>query len=134
MTTPVKYKKPRRINPVSIVIVALLALGAYATYLYLPLYLTKHEAYRVLEETSSKVAGRPAFYAEDSSARDKLRLDMQRQIKGVGVEDPNIETWIEFEGKQVHLGVVYSAWVEWPFDVVERQESVYELEHTIVTH
>ena len=59
---------------------------------------------------------------------------MQRQIKGLGIDDPNIETWIELEGKQVRLGVVYSTWVEWPFDVVERQESVYELEHTIVVH
>ena len=134
MTTPVKYNKPRRINVVSVVLVALLALAAYATYLYLPLYLTKHEAYRVLEETGSKVAGRAGFYADDGAARDELRLDMQRQIKGLGIDDPNIETWIELEGKQVRLGVVYSTWVEWPFDVVERQESVYELEHTIVVH
>ncbi|MCA9653013.1 MAG: hypothetical protein H6712_13410 [Myxococcales bacterium] len=134
MTTPVKYNKPRRINVVSVVLVALLAMAGYATYLYLPLYLTKHEAYRVLEETGSKVAGRAGFYADDGAARDELRLDMQRQIKGLGIDDPNIETWIELEGKQVRLGVVYSTWVEWPFDVVERQESVYELEHTIVVH
>ena len=61
MTTPVKYNKPRRINVVSVVLVALLAMAGYATYLYLPLYLTKHEAYRVLEETGSKVAGRAGF-------------------------------------------------------------------------
>ncbi|MEX1367481.1 MAG: hypothetical protein AB1Z98_30415 [Nannocystaceae bacterium] len=134
MTTPVKYNKPRRINVVSIVLVALLAMGAYATYLYLPLYLTKHEAYRVLEETSSKIAGRAGLYAEDSSARDEVRLTMQRQIKGLGVDDPNIETWIEFEGKEVHLGVVYSTWVEWPFGIAERQESIYELEHTIIVN
>lgn len=134
MTTPVKYKKPRRINIVSITIVGLLALGGYAAYLYVPLYLAKHDAYRVLEDTGSKIAGRPAFYEDDSAARDELRLQMQRQIKGLGINDPNLETWIEFEGKQVHVGVVYSQWIEWPFGVAERQESVYELEHTIVTH
>lgn len=134
MTTPVKYKKPRRINIISVTLVGLLALGGYAAYLYVPLYLTKHDAYRVLEETGSKVAGRPAFYEDDGAALDELRMQMQRQIKGLGVDDPQLETWIEFEGKQVHLGVLYSETIEWPFGIVKPQQSVYELEHTIVTH
>ena len=132
MTTPVKYKKPRRINAISIGLVLALLVAGYAAYQYLPLYFMRHEAYRVLEETGSKLAGRAGYYADDGAARDDLRKQMQRQIQNLGIHDPQLETWIEFEGKQVRLGVVYSMWVEWPFDIVEPQESLYELEHEIV--
>lgn len=134
MTTPVKYKKPRRINAVSVTLLVLALIGGYAAYQYLPLYFMRHEAYRVLEETGSQVAGRASFYSEDGPARDDLRAKMQRKIKDLGIQDPNMETWIEIEGKQVKLGVVYSMWVEWPFDVIDKQESVYELQHELVVH
>jgi hypothetical protein len=132
MATPVQYKKPRRINVVSVTLVLLLLLAGYATYQWLPLYMMRHEAYRVLQETGSKLAGRAGYYEQDAEAREDLRKTMQRQLVNVGIDDPKLETWIEIEGKQVRLGVVYSGWIEWPFDVVDRQESVYEVEHMIV--
>lgn len=132
MANPVKYKKPRRINAVTITLAILLAVGAYAAYQYLPLYFMRHEAHRVLQETGSKVAGRAGFYEQDSTARDGLRKTMHNNLKSLGITDPNMETWIEFEGKEVRLGVVYSAWVEWPFGIIPRQESEYEVEHEIV--
>ncbi len=132
MTTPVKYKKPRRINAVSITLVLLLAVGVYAAIQYLPLYMLRQEAYRVLEETGSTLAGRPTMYIDDREAVDSLRAEMQTKIRNVGVDDPKTETWIEFEGKTVRLGVLYSSWVEWPFGVIPRQESIYEIEHELV--
>lgn len=132
MAQPVQYKKPRRINAVSVTLVLLLLVGGYALYQWFPLYMMRHEAYRVLQETGSKLAGRAVYYEEDTNAREELRKDMQRQLVNVGIDDPAIETWIEIEGKEVRLGVVYSAWIEWPFDVVARQESIYEVEHDIV--
>lgn len=132
MTTPVKYKKPRRINIVSVTLVLLLVVGGYAAYKYLPLYFMQHEARRVLQETASTLAGRAGYYEQDTKALDDLRNTMQRNLKSIGVVDPEMETWIEFEGKEVHFGVVYSAWVEWPFGIIPRQESEYQVEHDIV--
>lgn len=132
MATPVKYKKPRRINAVSVTLVFLLALGAYAAYQYLPLYFMRHEAYRVLQETGSTIAGRAGYYEVDTKAREDLRRKMQNNLSSLGISDPNMETWIEFEGKEVRIGVVYSAWTEWPFGIIERQESEYEVEHEII--
>lgn len=132
MALPVQYRKPRRINVVSVTLALLLAVGAYALYQWLPLYMRRHEAYRVLQETGSKLAGRASFYEEDTNAREELRKTMQRQLVGVGIDDPLLETWIEIEGKEVRLGVVYSAFIEWPFDVVPRHESVYEVEHQVL--
>jgi hypothetical protein len=132
MATPVQYNKPRRVNVVSVTLVLLLALAGYAVYQWLPLYFRRHEAYRVLQEHGSKLAGRAGFYAHDGQAREELRKTMQRQLVEVGIDDPGIETWIEIEGKKARLGVVYSAWMAWPFDVLAPHESIYEVEHVMV--
>lgn len=132
MATPIKYKKPRRINAVSVTLVLALAVGVYAAYQYLPLYFMRHEARRILQETGSKVAGRSGYYEVDATAREDLRKTMHRNLKSTGINDPDMETWIEIEGKEVRLGVIYSAWVEWPFGIVEPQESEYEVGHEIV--
>lgn len=131
MATPVKYKKPRRINIVSVTLVLLLVAGGYAAYLYVPLYMKRHEAHRVLQETGSKIAGRAGYYAQDEQAREDLRRTMQRSLVEIGISDPEIETWIEFEGNELRLGVIYSAWTEWPFGIIPRQESEVEVEHQI---
>ena len=131
MPTPVQYEKPRRINVVSVTLVLLLLLAGYAAWQWAPLYFERHEAYRVLQETGSKIAGRPGLYAQDEQAREDLRRTMQRQLVEIGIDDPKLETWIELEGKELRLGVVYSAFFEWPLDVIERHEIVEQVEHVV---
>jgi hypothetical protein len=131
MPEPVTYKKPRRINVVSVALVLALALGAYAAYQFLPLYFQKQEVYRVLEETSSAFAGRRGLYIEDRHARETLRRKMDTDIRNLGVRDPDLETWIEVHGDEARFGALYSAWVQWPFDVLAPQEHVYEIQHTL---
>lgn len=131
MPTPVQYKKPRRINVVSVTLLLLLLLAGYAAWQWAPLYFERQEAYRVLQETGSKIAGRAGFYAQDEQAREDLRRTMQRQLVEIGIDDPKLETWIEIEGKELRLGVVYSAFFEWPFDVIERHERVEQVEHVV---
>jgi hypothetical protein len=75
---------------------------------------------------------RKALYAEDPVARDDLRNKMQQQLRMVGVDDPQAETWIEVDGKEVRFGVVYTKWVTWPFGVIPSQEKVLEVEHLLV--
>lgn len=132
MATPVEYKKPRRINVVSVTLALIVLMVGYVAWQWLPLYFKRHEAYRMLQETGSKLAGRAGYYEQDTQAREDMRRAMQRSLIEVGIDDPKIETWIEIEGKQARLGVVYSAWMEWPFDVAPRTEAVYEVEHVVV--
>ncbi|MCX4246399.1 hypothetical protein [Paraliomyxa miuraensis] len=132
MAQPIKYKKPRRINVVSVSVVLVLAAGAYALYQWFPLYVKRNEAHRVLQETGSKIAGRPVIYEEDTKVREELRRTMQRQLVEIGIDDPQIETWIEIEGKVVKVGVVYSSYLEWPFDVFPRHERIDQVEHEVV--
>lgn len=132
MGRPLKYKKPRRINVVSVTIVAILVVLGVIAWEYVPLYITKSEAYRVLEEFSSTFAGRDSLYTQDKQARESLRLKMDKELRLAGVDDYEMESWIEVEGKEVRLGVVYSKYIEWPFDIVAKTEELYEIEHTLI--
>ena len=132
MTQVVKYKKPRRLNIVSGTLALAAALLVYMAYQYVPLFIVKQEAYRVLEEHGSSFMSRKGLYISDPAARDGLRSKMTNSLRVVGIDDPEAETWIEVDGKEIRLGVVYTKWVEWPFDVIPRQEKVYEVEHLVV--
>lgn len=131
MPKVIKYKKPRKINVVTISLAILLAFGVYMTMQYLPLFLLKSEAYRILEETGSHFSQRKARYTSKPSEMEHLRKRLHSQLRLVGVDDPDAEVWIEAEGREARFGVIYSKWVTWPFDVIEKQEKVYELEHVI---
>ena len=132
MATPVQYKKPRRINIVSVTLVLLLVVGGYAAYQYLPLYFMRHEAHRVLQETGSTLAGRARMYTRDDAAIEDLRLTMERNLMRIGITDPEMDTGIEIDGKEVRLRVEYYAWVDWPFGIIPRQRHEYEVEHHLV--
>lgn len=128
----VKYRKPRKINAVSIFLAILGALLVYLGYQYIPNYMLEQEAYRVLEETSSHFAGRKSRYLATPDGLLTLRRRMHNNLRLIGVDDPDAESWIEVDGNEVRFGVIYSKWIEWPFDIIAKQEKVYEIEHTIV--
>lgn len=132
MDEPVKYKKPSRINVVSVTLFCALALGAVLAWQYVPLFLLRQEVYRVLEETGSTFMGRKGMYVEDDKAREELRAKMERELRTLGIHDPDAETWIEVEGREVHLGIVYDVPIEWPLGIVPPSEKLYEVEHVLV--
>jgi hypothetical protein len=131
MAEAIRYKPPRLVNPVSVTIALIIGSIVFAGYQYLPLYFQKLEAYRVLEETGSKFSARRNFYLSQPTARETLRRQMEADLRHIGVNDPEMETWIEVEGKEASLGVVYSEWVEWPFGLIEPTEHVYQSEHFV---
>lgn len=128
----VKYKKPRKINPISVTVAAVLFLIGFLIYQYLPLALKSGEATRVLDEAASKYAGQPGRFREYPKEVQALKVKMRNNLQLVGVTDPDLEVWIEEDSKfQVRFGCLYSEWVRWPFDIIEPQEKVYELEYTL---
>ena len=132
VTESVKYKKPARINIVSVTIVLAIAIVVLLGWKYIPVYVAKQEAYRVLEEYGSQFMSRKSLYLEDANARDQLERKMTNDLRTAGVTDPAAEVWIEVDGHEVVLGVAYVETIEWPFGVLPRQEKVYELEHRFV--
>jgi len=132
MPESVKYKKPARINIVSVTIALAIAIMAVLAWQYIPVHVEKQEAYRVLEEYGSQFMSRKSMYLEDANARDQLRRKMINDLRTAGIEDPQAEFWIEVDGHEVTLGVAYVAVIEWPFGLLPRQEKLYELEHRFV--
>jgi hypothetical protein len=132
MPQAVKYKRPRKINSVSVTLVLILALAGYMTYQFLPLYLLKQEAYRILEETGSQYAGKHSFYRADPKRMEKLQRKMNSDLRTIGVTDSELESWIEPDGPEVRFGCIFSVHVRWPFDVIEEHEFVFEQEHIVV--
>jgi hypothetical protein len=128
----VKYKKPRKINPISVSVFSVLALLGFLAYQYVPLSLKSGEATRVLDEAASKYAGQPGRYRAEPKETERLRKQMRNDLQLVGVWDPDMEVWIEADSDySVRFGCLYSEWIEWPFDIIERQEKIYELEYVL---
>jgi hypothetical protein len=132
MAKQLNYKKPRKINVVSVSIVLILLLIGYVTYKFLPLFLTRQEAYRVLDEYSSKFTGTSGRYMAVQAEMNQLKSKMNGELRRVGINDPNMETWIDTEpdGNEVRFGVIYSQFIDVPFGIIETQEEVNEIEIT----
>jgi hypothetical protein len=127
----VTYRKPSVwFNWVTGTIIAVLLLAGYLTSQFLPQYLLKQEAYSLLETYASQMMGRRSYYRERPEAREALHRKMTSDLQKIGIVDPNMESWIEVEWPEFRLGVIYSYWITWPFDVIPKQEHVYEIELT----
>ena len=130
-TEPVKYKKPARINVVSVALVLASMLAALLAYQYVPLFLLEQEAYRVLEEHGSIFMGRKGLFAENDVERETLSMKMLTELRTIGIDDPKAEAWIELDGTEVSFGVAYTVWLEWPLDVIARHPKEFEVEHRV---
>lgn len=129
MAKTVKYKRPRKINVWSVTIALVLALIVFLASKFLPLYLMRQEVFRVLDETSSKYTASAGRYYNVKQEAKRLRGEMANNIRRAGVTDPEAEFWIEAESENaVAFGVLYSEFTEWPFDIIEKQEEIVELE------
>jgi hypothetical protein len=131
MAQPVRYKRPRRINPVSVTLVLLLALAGYLTVQYLPPYLQQHEVYRVLEEHGSMLVRRKIHYQDHPDQLELFRRQMEAEIRKIGVMDPQLETWIEVDHDEVRLGAFYTETVTWLFDLFSPHRKDYDVEHVV---
>jgi hypothetical protein len=129
---PVRYKQPRIINIVSVTVVLLLLAAGWVGYEVVRTTFLEQEAYRVLEETGSTFAGRRQLYRKDAREREALRARMQSQLVGIGIDDPEVETWIEVDGNRANLGAVYTTWYHWPFDVLSPYGRDVQIEHQVV--
>ncbi len=133
MSKTVTYKKPRLINPVTVTLALLLAFAGLLTYKFLPVFLKKQEAYRVLDEHASYFGGSRNRYMAVPEEVDNLERQMRNELRRIGVSDPDMETWIEIDSDhEVRFGVAYVEIVHWPFDVVQPQVENVQIEYQLM--
>ena len=127
----VEYKKPRKINVVSVSLFLSLGFGIYMGTQYANLFFIKQEAARALEATSSRFHRSPKAYLSDPKIRLNLENFMKAELSRSGISSPD-DVWIEAEGKEVFFGVQYTRELHWPFAMVKPTTQVYEAEHVVV--
>ncbi len=136
----VRYKQPRVLNVVSVTFLLVLVSAGYAAYEYVGVLFQRQEAYRVLEEHGSKLAARHKLYIRDNKEREVLRKHMHAELVRMGIEDPEMQTWIEVDTARDNpggpaggrLGVVYTSRYHWPFDMLPPITRDEQVEHQLM--
>lgn len=132
MAKIVQYKKPRRFNIVTVVLILLGLALVWLGMTYAPVMYLRSEVYRVLEEKSSEFAASRRRYLAVSEERRALEQRMRSSISIVGVRDPEFETWIEpHDDGRVVFGCAYMEEVHYPFDIMEPTQNVYQAEFVL---
>ena len=123
----VRYKQPRKLNWVVVLILVVLVAGAYLAWVYIPVSMRQAEVMRVLDETSSEFTGKSARMLANDKLVEKMRREMASDIQLLGVDDPKAEYWIEIDDdNQIRFGAIYSDWIKLPF--TEAREKIVEVQ------
>ena len=89
-------KGPRKINPVSILIVGGLAVAGYAAFVFLPPYWTSWDVKEKLRNACSSIyAMRLYDPALRTSEMQKLQDKVLNEMKGLGIQDPDATVEID---------------------------------------
>ncbi|MDX2019115.1 MAG: hypothetical protein SF187_02665 [Deltaproteobacteria bacterium] len=109
----IKYKKPSVINPVSIMVFALMGAIGYAGYCYWPIVRLKSNAKSEMQEFLVQFY-RLNLRHDKRRARDleALETSFRTALTRVGVTDPNAEVKVELTPQIVSLDVSYSSQFE----------------------
>jgi hypothetical protein len=132
MAKIVQYKKPRRFNVVTVILILLGIAAGWAGVTYFPVFMLRSEVYRILEEKSSEFAASRRRFLAVQEERRALDQRMRTAIMTVGVRDPEFETWIEpHDDGRVVFGCAYMEEIHYPFDIVEPTQRVYQAEFVL---
>jgi hypothetical protein len=132
MAKIVQYKKPRRFNIVTVVLILAGLTAGWFGVTYFPVFMLRSEVYRVLEEKSSEFAASRRRFLAVAEERRALEQRMRTSISTVGVRDPEFETWIEpHDDGKIVFGCAYMEVVHYPFDIIEPRQHVYQAEFVL---
>jgi len=131
MSRRVKYKKPRKINPVSVTIVGIIAFIIYVIAKTGPVFLTQMETQRIIKGVGVKFQKSRSRYLAAPESRQMLRDQFLADVFNVGVEGrKTTEHWIDIsDSESVKIGVYYQQQFEWPFEM--RETTIIEVEQEI---
>ena len=106
MTEAYDYKKPRKINVVSLLIVAVVVGGGYFGWFFGPVYLQRYHVDRVLTDIGYRAIDLPALTGDPAIELEaKLLGEARQQIKDLGVATEN-ETDLEVYFDPAYKNVV----------------------------
>ena len=131
MVKTVKYKRPRKINPVSVTLVALLLFMCYSLYRGGELLMLRMETERVVKRTGVTFNSKRGFYLNNPNQLKRIAGKLRMDIMNLGVEDPKTtEHWVDITNpNEILIGVYYLQKFEWPFDL--REPTYFEIQQEV---
>lgn len=110
------YKQPRRLNIVSFGLLAFLAAGVYALYVFFPIYWDAWTVDHQLRDGAAKVYNlnsiqEPARTTELQKMLQKVQADC---VRLAGITDPDFAVSLDVEGEEVCLRGEYDVPVTYP--------------------
>lgn len=96
------YKKPRRINIVSFLVVLLLAGAIYGAVQFGPVYYRKWQAKSVVGQCANKVFSKRRVPGEGETAvLEQARAVAMKRLRQLGIKDPDLSLTIDKTDKWV---------------------------------
>jgi hypothetical protein len=114
-TQPTQYRKPKRINAVSVTLAVLVLLAAYFVYCVYPVVNLRLRAKSELEDVLPqfwRANLRPEGYAREEIAR--IRKELLVKLAKAGVKDKKVEVVFERGKKRVAIEARFSAVAHFP--------------------
>jgi len=113
----VRYRQPRRVNVVSIALLALLAAVGYGVVQFGPPCWRLFQVKEVLQDAASRYLGRRSVN-EASNMRslvDDIRDEAERKIKNLGLEDQSVRVDLHESGDELTVEAKYKEIIRHPW-------------------
>jgi hypothetical protein len=114
----VSYKKPRKFNFVTFLLLLLLAAAAYVAIKFGPPYYRKWKAKGPLSTAANSVYPKRNFPEESLQAFfDKLKGQVTAELRAIGITDPGLKVYVNMNraGKEVTVTADYQEHITHPF-------------------
>lgn len=127
-----KYKKPRKLNPVSFLLLLLVLAAGYAGFQFGPAYYRKWRAKGILSDSANRAY--PKRFKEGwerDDAVEVIRKSTVKQLQDLGINDPELQVKIEFRAKEISATATYKVVVKHP--LVNKITTLYFRPHSEVS-
>ena len=106
------YKRPSKINFVSVIVTLILLSGLYSLIQFGPPYWRKWKVKEILSSSASQAFKRRR--QPDEEVLNKIREDTVREIHAAGVDDPSVRVTVDINEQQATVTAEYRERINHP--------------------
>jgi hypothetical protein len=106
------YKRPSKINAVSVLVAVVLLAGLYSLIQFGPPYWRKWKVKEILSSSASQAFKRRRH--PDEEILQKIKDDTVREIHAAGVDDPSVRVTIDINEQQATVAAEYHERINHP--------------------
>jgi hypothetical protein len=113
MAEEYRYRKPRKLNWVTILVLIVLVGGGYFAVKYVPVYWQRHKVEEILVDVGMQSADLPDLNDKDLAAEEERLLEEARtRIQALGVGGPDgVDLDVSYDPDYTYISASYSVTV-----------------------